>query len=87
MHGWAWAAGGRGTLAITGLTPGTYRLTWVDPWTGDACGTQPVVVTTGVELTLTPVLAALRAAAPVFPTASRADRGKDVAFHLVPEAP
>lgn len=87
VHGWAWAAGGRGTLAIAGLTPGTYRLTWVDPWTGDTCGTQPVVVTAGVELTLTPVLAALRAMAPAFPMMNRADRGKDVAFHLVPEVP
>lgn len=87
VHGWAWAAGGRGTLAIAGLVPGTYRLTWVDPWTGETCGTQPVVVMTGVELTLTPVLAALRAAAPAFPMMGRADRGKDVAFHLVPEAP
>jgi hypothetical protein len=90
VHGWLFSPGGTGRLTIRGLE-GPLRLSWFDPWTGDPVpGLKPVLVEPSddwmLQIEAAPALEALWERAAPFPAESRKDRGRDVAFKLVPEA-
>ena len=92
VHGWVLASGSpaRARFACSGLTPGTWVLTWVDPWTALPVGTPGTVTipANGVAV-LAPGSAMMMTVAgqPRFPRDSRTDRGHDIAFHLVQAGP
>jgi len=90
VYGWLYSTGKAARFRIEGLQPGTYRLTWHDPWTGEPAGeAQSVTVRHGAAITLSagPALAKLRAAAKPFPAESRLAKGNDVAFKLTQSPP
>jgi hypothetical protein len=85
--GWVYATEPACTLAPKGLAPGTYRVTWHDPWTGSeiagvAARTVTVTADAAPELDALPALKRLRAAANAFPKESRRHRGCDTAFKV-----
>jgi hypothetical protein len=89
VYGWLFAPGEDSRFRIEGLTPGSYVVTWVDPWTGEALpDSQRVVVEARgpIELDARFPLASLHGAARAFVNESRLDQGCDIAFKLVSSA-
>ena len=85
VYGWLFSPGAEARFSLTGLSPGTYRVAWYDPWTGAVVLAEQsgrLAVAGGLELDAARALARLRAQAPSFPDQSRLDRGHDVAFKL-----
>jgi len=93
VYGWVLALSGHVKITLSGLAAGQYALTWYDPWTGapvPGLKTSSVTVAGGgggegggpVTLDAAAALGVLRGRAKSFPTETRLDRGKDVAFKL-----
>jgi hypothetical protein len=86
VYGWLYAAAEAAKFDVKGLEPGGYRVTWHDPWTGEATGdAQDATVKDGEALKVDAAgaLKKLRAAAKAFPGETREDRGSDAAFKLL----
>ena len=89
VYGWMFTRGGESTMiALRGVMPGTYMLTWYDPWTGEqidapgANGVVTIAATSGpIGLDAKPALKAL-SPKEEFPKKTRLSRGQDVAFRL-----
>jgi len=86
LHGWVLCPGRRGTVVISGLAAGSYRLAFDDPWLGSALAPAGALREVGADgqlaITLDAVLALMRPEQP-FPRQGRLDRGKDAVFHLL----
>jgi hypothetical protein len=85
--GWLFCRPTRGAFRIVGLSKGRYRVTWYDPWSGNAIPKHaPTILTTDTKGILTidpqPILKALREASPAFSKNSRLPKGHDVAFKI-----
>ena len=92
LYGWLFTPDAEAAFSVEGLTPGQYRITWSDPWTGIQV-TKPhsanltVGAKKALKLDAGPVLKQLRLQAKPFPAKSRLARGQDVAFKLEPVTP
>jgi hypothetical protein len=86
LHGWVLCPGRRGTVVISGLAAGSYRLAFDDPWLGSALPPASAMREVGADgqlaIALDAVLGLMRPEQP-FPRQGRLDRGKDAVFHLL----
>jgi hypothetical protein len=90
VYGWIYAPGKAPTADLHGVMPGKYMLAWFDPWTGkpiQGLAPREITVAKGAKISLHPgkALEFLRRGLPAFPAETRADRGRDIAFKLVPD--
>ncbi len=85
LLGWTFAPSGAGTMTITGLPEGSYHLRWFDTWEGRYLPEPSVLLTAPAAGTLSVSLdgaLARTAGQAVFPTTTREQRGRDIAFRI-----
>ena len=85
--GWIFSTLREGPFSISGLSAGTYTITWFDPWTGDPIQNLPAqefVAENGiaVKLDALPAFKLLRTGLKAFPSQSRYSKGHDAAFKI-----
>src|SRR5262249_28683946 len=88
LHGWLFSTIHNAPFTIKGLRPGTYSLTWFDPWTGEAIPNLPPLEIVAkenenVSVDSLAALTVLRAGLKPFPAQSREAKGHDAAFKLM----
>ncbi len=88
--GWLFSRVVKGRFRVTGLKPGSYRISWYDPWTGKAlAGEKPVSAAADkkgvLEVDPEQVFKRIREKLQPFPGKTRFSQGCDLAFEIAAE--